>query len=147
MNDPEDYGLPEPEDELEENEICGEIVRCKHCTQPKYFTNILLYQTHMAEEHPTIPIQETMPKPKVVRGSKTLTPPPIVEETLIIPQTSLDLTLTESIQQIEDLISETRLHMNDSLNRRRSYSDPIHYHVGEDASLTFPSSLDLGLID
>lgn len=56
MDDPEDYGLPEPGDEhaLDDSSIFSDITRCPHCTVPKFFTNYLLYQTHMATEHPTL---------------------------------------------------------------------------------------------
>lgn len=53
MGDPEDYGLPEPSDDnVESYAFTSDIVRCNHCTQPKYFTNLLLYETHMMNEHP-----------------------------------------------------------------------------------------------
>jgi hypothetical protein len=54
ISDPEDYGLPEPaDDHLNECVFTSDIMRCQHCPQPKYFTNSLLFQTHLANEHPS----------------------------------------------------------------------------------------------
>ena len=53
-SDPEDYGLPEPDDDLAESDFSNDIMRCPHCTQAKYFTNTLLFQTHLTNEHPSV---------------------------------------------------------------------------------------------
>lgn len=58
MSDPEDYGLPEPCDDRIDSAFTSDIVRCSHCTQSKYFTNSILYQTHMANEHADIYARE-----------------------------------------------------------------------------------------
>jgi hypothetical protein len=53
MSDPADYGLPEPGDDDTVQHVTEDISRCHICTQPKYFTNLLLYETHMAEHELT----------------------------------------------------------------------------------------------
>jgi hypothetical protein len=57
MSDPEDYGLQEPEGNDSEAFVLSDtIARCNICTQPKYFTNRLLYDTHMLVEHPQLSV-------------------------------------------------------------------------------------------
>jgi len=132
MSDPEDYGLPEPEENLDDSAYCSEITRCKYCTQPKYFTNSLLYYTHLAEEHPNIKIDEYEP--------------PLAPKSSLI--SDLDM-IDNSIEQIQQLISQTEIIIEESSPRLRSSSDPIRSHDFnriDGGHLSLPSSLDTALI-
>mmetsp|Transcript_15759 Transcript_15759/g.23689 ORF Transcript_15759/g.23689 Transcript_15759/m.23689 type:complete len:381 (-) Transcript_15759:110-1252(-) len=52
IDDPMDYGLPEPESEqINASAFDIDIKRCEYCAMPKYFTNMKLYNSHMLSEH------------------------------------------------------------------------------------------------
>lgn len=149
MSDPVDYGLPEPEEEIDDSDYCGEITRCKHCTQPKFFTSTLLFQTHMSQEHPqilaeqqtTIKVKPTTPKP--------LPAPSVLQSNAsAAPSVIIDHSFQESILLVDQILAESAVFLEEQ-NRTRALSDPIRtesLHQIEGSQLSLPSNLDVALL-